>query len=68
MEFEQKEEIIIKYKEVLHMKSCEFVTFISLLACQIAKGKTNEELSCLGAFFTQLRRYFNNNFILWLKG
>lgn len=32
------------------MKSCEFVSFISLLACQIAKDKTQEEISCLGAF------------------
>lgn len=36
------------------MKSCEFVNFISILACQIAKGKTEEEITCLAAFFTQL--------------
>ena len=67
MKFEQKQEISIKCKEMLHMRFCEFVTFISILACQIAKDKTNQEISCLGAFFTQLRRYFNNNFILWFK-
>ncbi len=44
------------------MESCEFVTFISILACQIAKDKTQEEINCLSAFFTQLRRYFNYNF------
>lgn len=44
------------------MKSCEFVTFISLFACEIAKGKTQEEISILSAFFTQLRGHFNNNF------
>ena len=36
------------------MKSCEFVTFISLLACSIAKDKTQEEISMLSAFFVQL--------------
>ena len=46
------------------MKSCEFVTFISILACQIAKDKTPDEINCLGAFFNQLRRYINNNFIM----
>lgn len=43
------------------MKSCEFVTFISGLACTIARDKTDEEISVLAAFFTQLRRYINNN-------
>ena len=37
------------------MKSCEFVTFISILACKIAKDKTQEEISILAAVFTQLR-------------
>ncbi len=36
------------------MNSCEFVTFISTLACAIAKDKTQEELNILSAFFTQL--------------
>ena len=37
------------------MKNCEFVTFISILACNIAKDKTQEEINILSAFFTQLR-------------
>lgn len=37
------------------MNSCEFVTFISILACQIAKGKSQEEIAVLSAFLTQLR-------------
>lgn len=44
------------------MGSCEFVTFISIFACTIAKDKTDEELAILAAFFTQLRRYFSNPF------
>lgn len=36
------------------MKNCEFVTFISVLACSIAKDKTQDELAILSAFFTQL--------------
>ncbi|MFR2571651.1 MAG: DUF6774 domain-containing protein [Clostridia bacterium] len=36
------------------MNSCNFVTFISLLACEIAKDKTQDELAILAAFFTQL--------------
>lgn len=43
------------------MNSCEFVTFISVLACNIAKGKTQEEVGILSAFFVQLRRYSSNN-------
>lgn len=42
------------------MKNCEFVTFISVLACTIAKDKTQEELNILSAFFSQLRRYISN--------
>ncbi len=42
------------------MKNCEFVTFISVLACNIAKGKTQEEINILSTFFTQLRRYISN--------
>ena len=34
--------------------SCEFVVFISVLACSIAKGKTKEELNLLAVFFVQL--------------
>lgn len=41
------------------MKNCEFVTFISILACSIAKGKTQDEINILSAFFTQLRRYIS---------
>ena len=37
------------------MNSCEFVTFISILACTIAKDKSQDEINLLGAFFTQLR-------------
>lgn len=36
------------------MNSCEFVTFISTLACIIAKDKTQDELAILSAFFSQL--------------
>ena len=43
------------------MKNCEFVTFISTLACTIAKDKTQEELNILSAFFNQLRRYISNS-------
>lgn len=39
------------------MPNCEFVTLISILACQIAKDKSPEELATLSAFFVQLRRY-----------
>lgn len=34
--------------------SCEFVLFISILACTIAKDKTPKELEILSTFFTQL--------------
>ena len=37
------------------MDNCEFVTFISILACSIAKDKTADELGILSAFFVQLR-------------
>jgi len=36
------------------MNNCEFVTFISTLACSIAKNKSEEELSILALMFTQL--------------
>ena len=36
------------------MDSCEFVAFISFLACTIAKGKTQDEITLLSAFFVQL--------------
>lgn len=36
------------------INSCEFVTFISALACSIAKDKTAEEINLLAAFFSQL--------------
>ncbi|MBQ3414164.1 MAG: hypothetical protein IJH39_02205 [Clostridia bacterium] len=41
------------------MPNCEFVTFISILACSIAKDKSPEEIATLSAFFVQLRRYFS---------
>ncbi len=49
------------------MKNCEFVTFISVLACSIAKDKTQDELNILSAFFTQLRRYISNSFSIRFK-
>ena len=36
------------------MNFCAFVNFISLLACDIAKDKTQDEIAILSAFFTQL--------------
>jgi len=42
------------------MQNCEFVTFISILACSIAKDKTQDELGVLATLFTQLRRYVSN--------
>ncbi|MBR0427587.1 MAG: hypothetical protein IJK18_05265 [Clostridia bacterium] len=42
------------------MPNCEFVTFISILACSIAKDKSPEELATLSAIFVQLRRYISN--------
>ena len=42
------------------MNNCEFITFISALACMIAKDKTQEELGILAAVFVQLRRYIGN--------
>lgn len=36
------------------MDPCAFVNSISLLACEIAKDKTPEEIGILSAFFTQL--------------
>lgn len=37
------------------MQNCEFVTFISILACNIAKDKSPDELAILSVIFTQLR-------------
>lgn len=34
--------------------SCEFVVFISILACSIAKGKSKEDIDLLAVFFVQL--------------
>ncbi len=42
------------------MQDCELVTLISIIACSIAKGKTQDELNILAAIFSQLRRYINN--------
>lgn len=36
------------------MNSCGLVTFISTLACAIAKGKTVQELNLLSVIFSQL--------------
>lgn len=36
------------------MDGCGINVSISALACAIAKGKTTEEITALGAFFTQL--------------
>lgn len=36
------------------MKNCDFVTLISVLACNIAEGKSENEIAILAAFFTQL--------------
>lgn len=36
------------------MSSCAFINFISLLAYEIAKDKSQEELAILATFFTQL--------------
>ncbi len=36
------------------MNSCAFVNFISLLACDIAKNKSQDEIAILATFFTQL--------------
>ena len=49
------------------MQNCEFVTFISILACNIAKDKSPEELAILSAFFVQLRRYISNTFYSKLR-
>lgn len=35
------------------MNSCAFANFISLLAVEIAKDKSQEELAILATFFTQ---------------
>lgn len=44
------------------MSNCEFVTFISILACNIAKDRTDDEINLLSAFFVQLRRYPSYSF------
>lgn len=36
------------------MKNCNLSISISVLACQIAEGKTLEEIHLLSAFFVQL--------------
>ena len=36
------------------MMCCAFVDFISLLACDIAKDKSQDEIAILATFFTQL--------------
>ena len=36
------------------MNPCAFVNFISLLACEITKDKSQDEVAILAAFFTQL--------------
>lgn len=49
------------------MSDCEFVTFISILACNIAKGKTPDEINLLSTFFVQLRRYLSNSCYIRFK-
>lgn len=46
------------------MQNCEFITFISTLACVIAKDKSQDELNILVAIFTQLRGYFSYTFYI----
>ena len=46
------------------MQNCELITFISVLACSIAKDKSQDELNILSAIFTQLRRYFGYTFLI----
>ena len=36
------------------LNPCTFVQFVSLLACEIAKDKSQDALAILAAFFTQL--------------
>ena len=36
------------------LNPCTFVQSVSLLACEIAKDKSENELAILAAFFTQL--------------
>jgi len=36
------------------MRSCEWATFITVLAITIAKGKTEEEIAFLSLLFSQL--------------
>ncbi len=36
------------------LNSCEFVTFITSVACVISQDKSPEELAILSTFFTQL--------------
>ncbi len=36
------------------MNPCTFVQFISILACEIAKDTSQDELAILAVFFTQL--------------
>ena len=46
-------QIIILLRGDFMKNSCEFVTLITLLACDIAQGKSQEELAILSAVFTQ---------------
>lgn len=39
---------------MLALGSCEFVSFITSLACVIAKDKSPDELNLLGSMFSQL--------------
>lgn len=36
------------------MQSCNLAFAISALACELAKGKTSDEINLLSAFFSQL--------------
>jgi hypothetical protein len=44
----------IYYLEVIYMKSCELVTFVTAVACNMASCYTEDELTMLSAVFTQL--------------
>ena len=49
------------------MQNCELVTLISILACNIAKDKTPEEIGILSTFFVQLRGFISNDCGIELK-
>ena len=44
----------ILYFEVFILNSCELASFVTYIACFIAKDKTSDELNLLSAIFSQL--------------